>query len=337
MGSINYKDSGVDIEKGEKFVELIKKKVESTHGTKVIGGIGGFAGLYDQGTDRYLATGTDGVGTKLKIAQNLGIHDTIGIDLVAMCVNDIICCGARPMFFLDYLGCGRLNVETSVSIVEGIVEGCKQSNMALIGGETAEMPGFYSEDEYDLAGFAVGDVHKDKILDGTKIKDGDTLIGIASSGFHSNGYSLIRKLIQKTETEILKKALAPTQIYVKSILDLMDNLPEAIKGIAHITGSGFHNIRRMNPKFDYIIDCLPEDNTLPEIINIIKERSKLSSEELYSTFNMGIGMVIATDNPKEVVAILSKNNQKAQIIGPVCKGDGSIHVKEKNIILKNLV
>ena len=201
--------------------------------------MGGFASLYQIDKNRYLAAGTDGVGTKLKVAHTLGIHDTVGIDLVAMCVNDVVCTGARPLFFLDYIGCGKLDLAASEGIVKGIVDGCRQSGVALVGGETAEMPGMYDEGEYDLAGFAVGEVAKKDLLDGKALKAGDELVGLASSGLHSNGFSLVRKLLREDETELLKLALTPTRIYVKTAMAVLAAKKFGVRGFAHITGSGF--------------------------------------------------------------------------------------------------
>lgn len=287
-----YKDAGVDVEKGDLFVEKIKGMIGSTYNERVVSGAGGFAALYDMG-DRYLASGTDGVGTKLKVAQKLNKHDTIGIDLVAMCVNDILCTGARPLFFLDYLASGKLDVEVSVEIIKGITEGCKQAGCALIGGETAEMPGMYKDGEYDLAGFAVGEVDKNKLIDGSNVEAGDKIFGLPSNGFHSNGYSLVRKLIKENEKELLEEVLAPTKIYVKEVLNLLKNV-EGIKGLAHITGGGFDNIKRINSDFEYDITNDEFINNMPGCMKTICDRSGLSKEELLKTFNMGIGFVIVS-------------------------------------------
>jgi phosphoribosylformylglycinamidine cyclo-ligase len=220
---INYKESGVDIEKGDLFVERITKMVRSTYNKQVVSGIGGFCALYALDPERYLASSTDGVGTKIKLAIELNRHDTIGIDLVAMCVNDLICSGARPLFFLDYFASSNLDLNVSESVLKGIVEGCLQAQMALIGGETAEMPGMYQAGDYDLAGFSVGEVHKVDLIDGLNLKDGDSLLGIASSGFHSNGFSLVRKLLElkNADDDLKMDCLTPTKIYVKSILSLL--------------------------------------------------------------------------------------------------------------------
>lgn len=319
--SISYKDAGVDRDKGDLFVQRIGKMVRSTYGKAVKSGVGGFASLYDIGSGKYLAAGTDGVGTKLMVAHQLNIHDTVGIDLVAMCVNDVVCTGARPMFFLDYIGCGKLELPVSEAIVKGIVDGCKQSGTALVGGETAEMPGMYDDGEYDLAGFAVGEVKKSALLDGKKVKAGDAIIGLASSGLHSNGFSLVRKLIRPDETDLMRTALTPTRIYVKNALAALDAKKFGIKGFAHITGSGFYNIPRINAKFAYVIDQLPE---VPGIFRLLQERAALDAKEMYSTFNMGLGFVMVCEPKKAdaLVAFLNKKGEKAQRIGHVAKAHG---------------
>jgi phosphoribosylformylglycinamidine cyclo-ligase len=320
---ITYKDSGVDIKKGEALVEKIKTMVTSTYGERVVQGVGGFACLYRTG-DRLLAAGTDGVGTKLKLAQQLNKHDTIGIDLVAMCVNDILCTGARPLFFMDYLATGKLDVEVSEQIIRGVVEGCKQSGAALIGGETAEMPGMYTNGEYDLAGFSVGEVFEKDLIDGNKIEEGDTLIGLASTGAHSNGFSLIRKLLNSDEEELMELALEPTRIYWKTIETLMQKLPGVIKGMAHITGGGWTNIARMNDNFDYHISKMPEYDEISPLFSVLKKRSKMGPEELYETFNMGVGFVIATSKPAQVREILEECGEKHWTLGRTQKGEGKV-------------
>jgi phosphoribosylformylglycinamidine cyclo-ligase len=312
-----YKEAGVDIEKGDALVDKIKTKVKSTYGREVVSGVGGFACLYEIDNDRYLSAGADGVGTKLLIAQELNRHDTIGIDLVAMCVNDIVCTGARPMFFMDYLASGELDLDVSSQIIDGIVEGCKLSSCALIGGETAEMPGLYKSGEYDLAGFAVGEVYKDKVLNGSVVKSGDKIIGFPSSGFHSNGYSLLRKVF-KDDKELLNRLLTPTRIYVNEVLSLVsDNL---ISGAAHITGGGIHNVARINKSFDYQISNWPDlrGTVFEELINL----SSISKEELHRTFNMGIGMCVTTGHPENIL------NQfpEAIILGEVVSGDGKVQM-----------
>jgi len=331
--AISYKDSGVDIEKGEALVERIKKKVKGTYGSRVRAGVGGFACLYEVSPGKLLAAGTDGVGTKLKIAQNLNIHSTIGIDLVAMCVNDILCTGAKTLFFMDYLATGALDVGVGEQIIEGVIEGCEQSGAALIGGETAEMPGMYQGGEYDLAGFAVGEVMEENLIDGTKLSEGDILIGLPSSGVHSNGFSLVRKLINDDETELLKKALTPTRIYCKLVEKLMETHPDAIKGMAHITGGGMTNVARMNKNFDYQVEALPSLDEAPEIFSVLKERSGLDDKELYTTFNMGVGFVIATSSPNEIMDTLKGLGEKYYVLGKVVKGSGLVHLSEVNTTL----
>ena len=325
--TISYKDSGVDIEKGDALVDKIKEKVKSTYGSRVRAGVGGFACLYEITPGKLLAAGTDGVGTKLKIAQLLNKHNTIGIDLVAMCVNDVLCTGARPLFFMDYFATGKLELNVGDEIIEGIVEGCKQSECALIGGETAEMPGMYPHGEYDLAGFAIGEVEEKDLIDGSKLIEGDTLIGIPSSGLHSNGFSLVRKLIKEDEKKLLETALTPTKIYWKLVEKLLKNHPGKIKGMAHITGGGLTNIPRINEGFDYQLNFLPSFDEIPSIFSEMKKRSNLSSAELYTTFNMGIGLVIATDSPNEIMDTLKSITEKAWVLGKVINGKGLVHFK----------
>jgi phosphoribosylformylglycinamidine cyclo-ligase len=328
--AISYKDSGVDIEKGDLFVERISKMVRSTYNQQVVSGVGGFCALYALDPDRYLASSTDGVGTKIKLAIELGMHETIGIDLVAMCVNDLICSGARPLFFLDYFASSKLDLEVSEAVLKGIVDGCLQSQIALIGGETAEMPGMYQIGDYDLAGFSVGDVKKSELIDGLNLVEGDSLVAIASTGFHSNGYSLIRKILEMKEAdETLKKdCLTPTKIYVKTILSLINSCRKNIKGVANITGSGFLNIPRINENFDYHVSSMGQ---LPTFMKKVCNLSQLSEIELHRTFNMGVGMVVATDNPKEIIKKLEELGEKAYLIGNVTKGSGKIFLKEQEL------
>ncbi len=321
--NITYKDSGVDIEKGDELVDRIKKMVQKTYGERVYQGVGGFACLYEQG-DRYLAAGTDGIGTKVLLAQQLGIHDTVGIDLVAMCVNDILCTGATPLFFMDYLACGKLDVEASEALVKGVVDGCLLSESALIGGETAEMPGLYGDGEYDMAGFAVGEVKKDKVIDGSKVKTGNTLIGLYSSGFHSNGFSLVRKLIDNKEIDLKKGALTPTRIYWNAVKNLIEN--DLLTGMAHITGGGFTNISRINKDVDYKIEKVPSIDELPWFMQDIIERLDTPKEELYTTFNMGIGMILLTNNPDAVKKELEAVGEKYLEMGTVVSGDGKVYI-----------
>jgi phosphoribosylformylglycinamidine cyclo-ligase len=320
---ITYKDAGVDIEKGDEFVERIKARVKSTYGDRVVSGIGGFAALYRMDGGKLLAAGTDGVGTKVKIAQILNKHDTIGIDLVAMCVNDIICTGAKPLFFLDYIATGKLEINVAEEIVTGIVEGCKQAGAALIGGETAEMPGMYNAGEYDLAGFAVGEVEESKLMNGLSLAEGDTLIALPSSGIHSNGYSLVRKLVKESEKKLLEECLSPTRIYWSAVKDVLP----LIKGMAHITGGGLTNIPRMNEGFDYHLDNIPELSDIPAVFGELVSRSSLDDVELYQAFNMGMGMVLATANPEKIAAHLNNIQQPFRVIGHVAKGTGQVIVR----------
>lgn len=325
--SISYKDAGVDIEKGDLFVERIKKMVGSTYNQRVKSGVGGFASLYDMGEGRYLASGTDGVGTKLLLAQELGIHDTIGIDLVAMCVNDILCTGARPLFFLDYLATGNLDLEVQTQVMEGIVKACQETGMALIGGETAEMPGMYAPGHYDLAGFAVGEVYEHELLDGQRLAPGMSVVGIASSGAHSNGYSLIRKLLRDDEVELKREALTPTKLYVSDCLALQKKAPKAMAGLAHITGGGLTNLARLRDDLDVVIDNLPTDQEIPALFKILRERSGLPDIELYRTFNMGIGLGVMTSEPALVQAHFEQAGHKTWILGKLTSGQGRVYLK----------
>ncbi|MFN8370774.1 MAG: phosphoribosylformylglycinamidine cyclo-ligase [Bacteriovoracaceae bacterium] len=331
---MDYKDSGVDVEKGDQFVENIKKKIQKTYNAKVVGGVGGFAALYEVSPEKYLASGTDGVGTKVKLAQKLGIHNTIGIDLVAMCVNDVATTGATPLFFLDYLATGKLDLKVSEEIIEGVVEGCLQSEMALIGGETAEMPGVYSEGVYDLAGFCVGEVLKKDLICGQNINEGDILIGISSSGFHSNGYSLVRKLIQDNELDLARECLTPTRIYVKLIKELKKEFGNSLKGLAHITGSGVYNIPRINETWGYEINNWPTLDEVPKCMKTLAERSKLSRIELMKTFNMGIGLVMlcSKERKNEIFEFLKSKNEKCFPVGYVTKSINYLNVFGNKLI-----
>ena len=239
-----------------------------------------------------------------------------------MCVNDVICTGARPLFFMDYLATGTLKLEASEQIIEGVVEGCKQSSSALIGGETAEMPGMYDDGEYDLAGFSVGEVMKDDLIDGSKVTDGDSIIGLASSGIHSNGFSLVRKLFKEDEKDLLKESLEPTKIYVPLVNKILEKDRSLVNGMAHITGGGIHNISRINSLFDYNLNAWIDKAERPKIYEELESRSGLSNDELYKTFNMGIGFVFVTSKPKEVISILNACGEKAYTLGSVSKGDG---------------
>ncbi|OEU74393.1 MAG: phosphoribosylformylglycinamidine cyclo-ligase [Desulfuromonadales bacterium C00003093] len=330
---ITYKDAGVDIDAGNRFVDLIKPLVKQTSRPGVLTDIGGFGGLFSLHHDKYkrptLVASTDGVGTKLKLAFLMDKHDTVGIDLVAMCVNDIIVQGAEPLFFLDYLATGKLTPEKSVEVVKGIVEGCKQANCALLGGETAEMPGMYSAGEYDLAGFSVGVVDNDKIIDGSTITKGDKIVGIASSGLHSNGYSLARKVfldelsldLNTTPTGLSKslgeELLTPTRIYVKSILNLIRDF--TIKGVAHITGGGLlENLPRVLPqKCRAIIDR--HSWKKPALFEMLREGGNIPEEEMYRTFNYGIGMaiIVSAADVEDVIDRLAALQEKAYLIGEI--------------------
>lgn len=320
--TITYKDAGVDIKRGEALVDSIAAKVKSTYGERVVSGVGGFGALYKAGDDRLLAAGADGVGTKLLLAQSLNIHHTVGIDLVAMSINDIICSGARPLFFMDYIATGKIDIKIGDDLIAGMVEGCKVSECALIGGECAEMPGLYEDGEYDLAGFAIGEVDKNKVLGGDKINASQKIIGIPSSGFHSNGYSLVRKLLRRDEKELAKKLLTPTRIYWPEIKRLLEE--EAITGAAHITGGGLLNISRLNKNLDYHLKNLPEPSSLSLEMETILERSGLSQHELCRTFNMGIGMVVTTDNPELVQDTLDSLGTESFHLGEVTRGEGRV-------------
>ena len=327
-----YKDAGVDVEAGYRAVSLMKKHAESTFNENVLQGLGSFGGMYEFG-DSVLVAGTDGVGTKLKAAFIMQKHDTIGIDCVAMCANDVVCHGAVPMFFLDYIATGRLDSEVAADIVKGVADGCRQAGCALIGGETAEMPGFYSTGEYDIAGFCVGSVTKDKLVNGKDIKSGDVLIGLQSSGIHSNGFSLVRKIV-KMEIEPLSQTvdafaktlgeeiLTPTRIYVKPLLTLMDKFE--IKGAAHITGGGFiENIPRILPKgLGAKIDL--GSWTMPPVFNFLIREAKMETADAYNTFNMGIGMVLAVDQQiaNDVIYAARDLGEKSFVIGNVTEGQG---------------
>lgn len=291
---MDYKEAGVDIEKGDLFIERIKPFIKKTYNEKVVSGVGGFAALYDQG-EHYLATGTDGVGTKIKLAIELGIHDTIGKDLVAMCVNDILCTGAFPMFFLDYLASASLNLEVHEQVVKGIANGCLLSQCALIGGETAEMPGMYQQGDYDLAGFVVGQVSKKEYIDGKDISNSMKVFALPSSGFHSNGFSLIREIIKNEPQDLKKECLTPTRIYTKEVKDILSEF--CVYGMAHITGGGLNNIKRINSDFGYNITRLPK---LPLFMKTVCSKSRLKERELFTTFNMGVGFVFIMEGSEEI-------------------------------------
>jgi len=315
-----YKDAGVDINAGYEVIKRIKSHVESTKTPGVIGSIGAFSGLFkpelSQMKEPLLVSATDGVGTKVKLAIELDKHDTIGIDLVAMSVNDLICCGARPLFFLDYLALNKVVPEMVEKVVAGIAVGCKEAGCALVGGETAEMTDLYKEGDYDLAGFAVGVVDKEKVIDGSKVTNGDVLVGLPSSGLHSNGYSLARKILKK---EDYPELLTPTKIYVKEILGYLDKGLE-IKAIANITGGGlYENVERvLKDDLDTVID--PAGWEVPDIFNKLQTAGKIELKEMFSTFNMGIGMVVVVkeDDAEDIKGI---------VIGKIVEGTGKVVIK----------
>ena len=342
--SDSYKKAGVDVEAGYKAVELMKKHVSRTFTDGVLTGLGGFGGLFEIDkndlVNPVLVAGTDGVGTKLKLAFLLDKHDTIGQDCVAMCVNDVVCQGAKPLLFLDYVAVGKNIPEKIAEIVKGVSEGCIKSGCALIGGETAEMPGFYDVDEYDLAGFTVGIVNKDKIIDGSKVSSGDVLIGISSSGVHSNGYSLVRKVFdiddgdntkvkeynEKLGMSIAEALLVPTKLYVKPMLDVISNVE--VKAISHITGGGFYeNIPRMLPKDKKAVIKKGSWKVLP-IFEVIAETGDIPEKDMFGTYNMGIGMIFAVDakDVDKAMEILKSHGEDAYVIGEVADGDNGVEI-----------
>lgn len=337
--SITYRDAGVDIDAGEELVERIKPHVKRSMRPEVIGGLGGFGALVELPLERYrrpvLVSGTDGVGTKLRLAIETGRHDTIGIDLVGMCVNDVVVQGAEPLFFLDYYATGKLSVDVAESVIKGIVEGCVQAGCALVGGETAEMPGMYEVGDYDLAGFCVGVVEKDAIIDGSKTSVGDVLIALPSSGPHSNGYSLIRKLIAhakatpetRLESGLLYDALmAPTRIYVKTVLALMKQLD--VHGVAHITGGGLlDNIPRVVPEgLEVVINR--KSWTMPAVFQWLQRTGNISESEMLRTFNCGIGMTIciSANDADKAMTILKSLGETPFIVGTIRKGNSGVVV-----------
>ncbi len=340
---MDYKKAGVDIEAGYKSVELMKKYVKETMRPEVLGGLGGFSGAFSLSAMKNmenptLVSGTDGVGTKLKLAFLLDKHDTVGIDCVAMCVNDIACAGGEPLFFLDYIACGKNYPEKIATIVKGVAEGCKQSGAALIGGETAEMPGFYPEDEYDLAGFAVGIVDEKDLITGKNIKPGDVLVGIASSGVHSNGFSLVRKVFDMTKEslntyyeelgETLGEALiAPTKIYVRALKAVKD-AGITIKGCSHITGGGFYeNIPRMLP--EGVRAVVKKDSyEVPAIFKLLQEKGGLEEKMMYNTYNMGLGMVLALD-----AGDVEQAMESIRAAGETPYLSGHVEAGEKGVVL----
>ena len=338
--SDSYAAAGVDITAGYKAVELMKKHIAKTMTAGVCSDVGGFGGLFELDTKGIkkpvLVSGTDGVGTKLKIAFLMDKHDTVGIDCVAMCVNDIICCGAKPLFFLDYIACGKNYPEKIADIVKGVCDGCVQSEAALIGGETAEMPGFYPIDEYDLAGFSVGVVDKDKIIDNKTMREGDVIIALPSSGVHSNGFSLVRKVFDvenadiKSPVEALggksigETLLPPTKIYVKPVMELLKSVK--VKGISHITGGGFYeNIPRSIPDGLGAKIAKADVKVLP-IFKLIAERGGISERDMFNTFNMGVGMsiVVAPEDADRALEILASCGEQAYVVGSIIKSDVKI-------------
>ena len=330
--AISYKDSGVDVTRGYKAVELMKKYVKTTYDDNVLGDIGSFGGFYSIAGEKMeepvLVAGTDGVGTKLRYAMLLGKHDTIGIDAVAMCVNDIVCQGAKPLFFLDYYACGRLYPEAEAEVVKGIAAGCRMAGCALIGGETAEMPGFYPEGEYDLAGFAVGVVEKDQIIDGSTIDEGDVILGLASSGPHSNGFSLIRKVVEVAGADwempfdgatLADRVMEPTRIYVKPVLEVLKSV--RIKGMAHITGGGLvENVPRVLPEgVQAVIDG--SSWTRPAIFDWLEEKGNIDRHEMHRVFNNGIGLVVivSAQDAERAKALFEEQGEKVFTIGRIEK------------------
>ena len=339
--SASYKAAGVDITAGYRAVELMKKHVQRTERPGVLGGLGGFGGLFLPNLagmkEPVLVSGTDGVGTKLKIAFLLGKHDTVGLDCVAMCVNDIVCSGAEPLFFLDYIACGRNVPERIAEIVAGVAEGCVQAGAALIGGETAEMPGFYPEDEYDLAGFAVGIVDRERILDSSAMREGDALIALPSSGVHSNGFSLVRRVfeveggaLERDEPELgrtLGEALLePTRIYVKPVLALLRSA--RVSAISHITGGGFYeNVpRALAPGFTARIEKAKLKT--PPLFSLIARAGEIPERDMYNTFNMGVGMLaaVAAEDADAAVRCLRENGVEAYVCGEAARGEGGVEL-----------
>ena len=337
MAKLTYKDAGVDKEKGYEEVELIKQIVKKTHGKEVLTDIGGFAGAFLPDLtgmkNPVLLSGTDGVGTKIKLAMEMDKHDTVGIDCVAMCVNDIICQGAKPLFFLDYIATGKLNPKKMADLVSGVAQGCLDSGAALIGGETAEMPGIYKEDDYDLAGFAVGIVEREKIITGESLEEGDVAIGLKSSGIHSNGFSLVRAALDQAginlsdqfdeNQSIGEKLLTPTKIYAKEIKDLTENVE--VKAIANITGGGlYENVPRVL-KDDLSVEFDLSEFEVDPIFKKIQEWGEIDTDEMYHTFNMGIGMVVFL-SPEDEQKTLELLGDEARKIGKVTKGNKDIKI-----------
>lgn len=336
--SLSYRDAGVDIDAGDQLVENIKPYAKRTMRPEVLSGIGGFGGLVEiskKYQEPVLVSGTDGVGTKLKLAFELNRHDTVGIDLVAMSVNDILVQGAEPLFFLDYFACGKLDVDNATEVIRGIAFGCEQSGCALIGGETAEMPGMYPAGEYDLAGFAVGVVEKSKIITGDSIVPGDVVLGLASNGAHSNGYSLVRKIIQRTEADFTAEfdggksladvVMAPTRIYVKPLLKLMQAM--TVKGMAHITGGGIsENVPRVLPK-NVVAAIDAQSWTMPKLFQWLQAEGNVDAQEMYRTFNCGVGMVVimAAEDAAAAIALLQAEGETVYTLGKIRARAGDEH------------
>lgn len=330
MSNNAYKDAGVDIEAAADLVENIKPHIKKTHRSGVMSNIGGFGALFDLKDTGYkdpvLVSGTDGVGTKIKLAIDSGRHDTIGIDAVAMCVNDIIVQGAEPLFFLDYFATGHLDTKVAESVIKGVAKGCELSGCALIGGETAEMPGLYADGDYDLAGFSVGAVERENMITGENISEGNVILGLASSGLHSNGFSLVRKILEKTDGYDLDVLLEPTRLYVKSILNVLNTLPGAITGMAHITGGGLlENVPRVLPKGVCAeIDTAAWD--LPPVFKWLIEMGNLKPSDMGMTLNAGIGMVVICDADKseDIRALFENSGETVYEIGKITGGDEPI-------------
>ncbi|MCI8482450.1 MAG: phosphoribosylformylglycinamidine cyclo-ligase [Clostridia bacterium] len=339
--SNSYKEAGVDVTAGYKAVELMKKSVQETYTSGVVSDLGGFGGLFSINTKQMeepiLVSGTDGVGTKLKLAFLMNKHDTIGQDCVAMCVNDIVCCGAKPLFFLDYMSLWKNIPEMVATIVSGVAKGCKMAGCALVGGETAEMPGLYSENEYDLAGFSVGIVDKKKMISPKDIEIGDVVIGLASSGVHSNGFSLVRKVFQVNEqnlkeykeelgTTLAEALLTPTKIYVKPVLSLIEQVK--VKGISHITGGGFYeNMPRMLRE-GVALSINKDAYQIPAIFELIQKQGNIPLRDMYNTFNMGIGMaiIVSKQEKEKALQILKQEGETAYVIGEVVEGNKEIEI-----------
>ena len=331
---VTYQQAGVDVEAGYEAVRRMKAYAEATFDKNVLHSLGSFGGMYALGND-VLVSGTDGVGTKLKAAFALERHDTVGIDCVAMCANDVVCHGAKPLFFLDYIATGRLVPETAAAVVKGVAEGCLQAGCALIGGETAEMPGFYPEGEYDLAGFCVGLVNKDKLIDNSRVKEGDAVIALASSGVHSNGFSLVRKLIPMEKTKLAEyhpelgktlgeELLTPTKIYVKPVLALLEQID--VHSIAHITGGGFYeNIPRSIPK-GLTARIEKESVRILPVFRLLQALGELEEKHMFNTFNMGVGMTLTmpASQADRAIALLSENGVSAYVIGEVIQGEEGV-------------